>query len=368
VPRLSSDIPVSKQVESHIRALILNGKLPAGTRLPSNTDLAKESGTSSFTVQTALARLCREGLLERKPKLGTFVSSNAVRLTSVAFYFGSGIWEHKEMGFTQNVYRQIRSRLEDQGARASVWVDDRPQESQTDIPRSLRRAIERREIQALVALSCNHVDLGWITRLSIPIACMSGDTSVKQRVGTSIGQFVLSGLEHLHKQGCTKVGFISTLTMKSADPAGGYGAGGIYSVFLDAAREYGFKISNDWIHIPETYIDTKEQYGWEKFHQIWSSPERPDGLLVWPDSAVRGVMSAVLAQGVSVPEGLRLAVHINDKVPCPCPVPCTQIVSDESDLAEGILEMLHAQLRGKEVKPFILQHKIRHHSGGFTEA
>lgn len=368
MPRLSSDVPVSKQVEDHIRSLILNGKLPEGTRLPSNTDLAKETGTSSFTVQTALARLCREGLLERKPKLGTFVSSNALRLTSVGFYFGGGIWQHKEMGFTQNVYLEVRKRLEQSDTRCSLWVDDRPQESQFDIPKSLRRAIESREIQALVALSCNYVDLQWITRLPIPISCMSGDISVKQRIGTNIGQCVLQGISELHKQGCTKVGFISCLTMKAADPAGGYGAGGIYNVFLEAAREHGLKISNDWIHIPDRYIDAKEQYGWETFHKIWSSPERPDGLLVWPDSAVRGVMSAVLAQGVSVPDELRLAVHINDKVPCPCPVPCTQIVSDESDLADGIIKMLHEQLRGQEVEPFILHHKIRHHSGGFVEA
>lgn len=367
-PRFSDDLPVSKQVEDRIRSLILDGKLPAGTRLPPNTDLARESGTSSFTVQTALARLCREGLLERKPKLGTFVSSNAVRLASIGFYFGSGIWQHKEMAFTQNVYLEVRKQLELRDVRSRVWIDDRPQESQTNAPKSLRRAIEHREIQALVALSCNHFDLEWISRLSIPISCMSGNLALKQRIGTDIAQCIAIGLDQLHKQGCRKVGFISCLTMKATSPMSGYGAGGIYNIFLDKAREYGFKISNDWTHIPESYVDAKEQFGWEKFHQTWSSPVRPDGLLVWPDSAVRGVISAVLAKGVSVPQELQLAFHINENVPCPCPFPCIQMVIDEAALATGIIQMLHTQLRGAEVEPFILKHKLRLHSGNFVES
>lgn len=65
--------PRSLRVLLTLRERIIGGDLPAGTRLPSLTDLATEFGVASLTVRHALARLQEEGLIARIQGSGTYV-------------------------------------------------------------------------------------------------------------------------------------------------------------------------------------------------------------------------------------------------------------------------------------------------------
>jgi DNA-binding LacI/PurR family transcriptional regulator len=60
------------------REQILAGKLPTGTRLPTEFELAEEFNLSRGTVRQALNLLVEEGLLERVQGRGTFVSQTAL--------------------------------------------------------------------------------------------------------------------------------------------------------------------------------------------------------------------------------------------------------------------------------------------------
>lgn len=57
-------------------------KLPLGTRLPSEQELAVEFGVSRMTVRQALSRLCAEGMVERIAGRGTFVRRPTVAKSS----------------------------------------------------------------------------------------------------------------------------------------------------------------------------------------------------------------------------------------------------------------------------------------------
>jgi DNA-binding LacI/PurR family transcriptional regulator len=61
------------QLISHFREQILDGSLPAGTRLPTELDLAEKHQISRGTVRQAMSALVNEGLLERVRGRGTFV-------------------------------------------------------------------------------------------------------------------------------------------------------------------------------------------------------------------------------------------------------------------------------------------------------
>ena len=56
-----------------IRDSILNGDYKAGDKLPSETDLAEEYGTSRLTVRLAIQKLNAMELLETKVGEGSFV-------------------------------------------------------------------------------------------------------------------------------------------------------------------------------------------------------------------------------------------------------------------------------------------------------
>src|SRR5512141_82731 len=63
-----------ESVADQLRDEILDGRLPAGTRLV-ETELAERFGVSRGPVRDALAELSRSGLAVDLPRRGTFVSS-----------------------------------------------------------------------------------------------------------------------------------------------------------------------------------------------------------------------------------------------------------------------------------------------------
>ncbi len=67
-------VPKSHKVYFVLRGQIASGWLQAGARLPSEPELASSYRVSRVTVRKALANLEREGLIDRRPGAGTFVT------------------------------------------------------------------------------------------------------------------------------------------------------------------------------------------------------------------------------------------------------------------------------------------------------
>lgn len=67
-------VPAGAQLAERLKALILEQRLPPGSRLPSERELIDRSGLSRVTVRAAVGMLETEGWLVRRQGLGTFVS------------------------------------------------------------------------------------------------------------------------------------------------------------------------------------------------------------------------------------------------------------------------------------------------------
>jgi len=70
--------PLYFRIQEMLRTQIASGRLAAGQRLPSETELAESFETTRTTVRQALAKLTFEGLILRRIGLGTFVASRPV--------------------------------------------------------------------------------------------------------------------------------------------------------------------------------------------------------------------------------------------------------------------------------------------------
>lgn len=68
-----SDAPLYKQIGDGLRREIAAGTTPAGTRLPSSRQLAKDLRVSRITIATAYAELEADGVVESRRDAGTFV-------------------------------------------------------------------------------------------------------------------------------------------------------------------------------------------------------------------------------------------------------------------------------------------------------
>jgi GntR family transcriptional regulator len=78
----------SVSVQDELRQRIDRGELPAGTRLPSEPELAAELRVSRATLREALRAMELEGLLRRRQGSGTFVASHPRMANSLDVNFG----------------------------------------------------------------------------------------------------------------------------------------------------------------------------------------------------------------------------------------------------------------------------------------
>lgn len=66
-------IAIWRQIAEDIASEIQSGSFPAGSRLPTETQLAENYKVNRHTLRRALAELSRRGLVEAAPRRGTFV-------------------------------------------------------------------------------------------------------------------------------------------------------------------------------------------------------------------------------------------------------------------------------------------------------
>jgi DNA-binding GntR family transcriptional regulator len=71
--QLDNRISKYRQIEEHIKALIRAGDLPPGTQLPSQMAMATEFGCARQTVREALKELKRNGWIDIRQGVGTFI-------------------------------------------------------------------------------------------------------------------------------------------------------------------------------------------------------------------------------------------------------------------------------------------------------
>ena len=66
--------PIYARIQAHIRGGIASGGFRPGERLPSETQLAAQFGTTRSTVVHALQKLVFDGVVVRRAGSGTYVS------------------------------------------------------------------------------------------------------------------------------------------------------------------------------------------------------------------------------------------------------------------------------------------------------
>jgi GntR family transcriptional regulator len=82
----SNGTPAYQRIQSVIRKRIESGQLRAGDSVDSERDLAKIHQVSLMTARHALATLEREGIVERRRGIGTFVSAPKIHFNKLMSY------------------------------------------------------------------------------------------------------------------------------------------------------------------------------------------------------------------------------------------------------------------------------------------
>jgi GntR family transcriptional regulator len=84
--RIPNALPAYQRIQSAIRKRIDSGQLQPGDPVPSERDLARTHHVSLMTARHALAFLEREGLVERRRGIGTFVAPPKIHFNKLMSY------------------------------------------------------------------------------------------------------------------------------------------------------------------------------------------------------------------------------------------------------------------------------------------
>ena len=124
-----SPIPLYYQVANVLRHRILNGVHQPGERLGTEAGLCVQFGVSRITLRQALDRLGREGLIQRRRGIGTFVAAGVPQVASISF-----------TGYLEDLFAQVQLTTTNE-----VQIDPVP--ANEDIARALHVAVGTRVVR-----------------------------------------------------------------------------------------------------------------------------------------------------------------------------------------------------------------------------
>ena len=353
---ISKNEPLFIKVEKYFKDRIRSGEFPAGSRLPSNAEIASQTGVSVFSVQRAMRNLTNSGLVERRQKSGTFVKGGGIRLVCAGVYLGRDIWREPDAGFYVAWVRELQQALAARNVSVRIWADSRPSSSFSTPLGELRKSVKAREIQALIAPLSNMSERHWLRQLDLPTSFMTS-MDIPNRVDFDGRQLFRLAMEQLHAQGCRSVGLISNFgpIEEAKTESDRYK---FRNAFLDMAREFGMEVRESWVRTPSGEVALIERYGYDQFLALWQQAERPRGLIVYPDTVARGAVAAMLGKGVHTSRDLRLVLHRNRGVDFMCPLEAAWVETDVAAVAAGLVQQIWSQLANEPVRPIIVPYAV----------
>lgn len=296
--------PLYAQLKDVLAQRIRRGQLTPGTLLPSERELALHCGVSTITARRVMAELAREGLVERRRGVGSFVRAEAgrKRITLLIFEFK----EAPQLG-----HRMIASAFGELvgGVAEAAWEANaalglaflsRPEE----LAAWLDRAAADRSCDGLLIRAAGDVTAAEVNQLEasglpyvlvkrhVPgrcVSCVIADERAAVRLA----------VEHLVGQGHRRIGFAASTQSRVLyeERLGGY---------LDALAAAGLT-SHPRLICPAP--DFSAESGEEAARRLLGQPprERPTALMVASDSMAIGAYEAAAQWGLAIPAGLSIA-------------------------------------------------------------
>lgn len=354
---------IYQQIRRHVRQLIRNRSLAPGEKLPPTSELAARWNTHPASIHAALSPLVKEGLLDRRPRLGTFVTARSARLLEIGIYYDSDIWSHHASAFKRAIHRDLVDLLGARKMNVRVWADTRGNSQQGSPWDELKAATERREAQAIMATDVSDATIAWLEEMPIPMAYFTlGRAPVNNKVSLDFRQFAMASVSSLKAKGCRSAGVISIVTQQGRSAASRRIAeNDLGGHFAAACRQHGLEVRDEWIRMAPDFIrdESQEDFGYVEFREIWKRPKRPEGLVIFPDTSVPGVITSILERHVRVPAELKIVAHRHAEINILCPLPVTYLYSSTQQIARAMIWQIQCQMDGESCQPIILPFQSR---------
>ncbi len=335
----------SAQIERQLRSLIQQGKLATGQRLPSTQEMARQWKVSCSTVQQALNHLTADGLVERRPRSGTFVRAATDRV--IIGILGATYVADETAYYFRSLLNAFRMAMEKQTWACRVYDGIRTSEI-TEYGKAQRRHLasdlQNYPFRGVIELG---IQASALPEIPFPpgLAKVSlfGDRA-RSDVLFDEYHFGREAADYMARRNRKHILYLRTnISPESADLDG----------IWDAVREH---------KLPAPQIESLsvgrgpelEKQTFERMSRLvgqWSAKTKrakiPDALIVADDIAMRGAALALVRHRVAVPARLLVLTHANEQVLLHYGIPVVRYEYSINELARQALDILWRRIAGE---------------------
>jgi DNA-binding LacI/PurR family transcriptional regulator len=347
IKKTSSKMRIGVEAAEIVRRWIVGGRYQPGDRLPHQRDLATRFGVSFVTVQRALDSLRRDGFVQPRGSLGTFVSDTPPHLSSIALVFqdSSASWELPWSGFNQAMITSTQKPFGSVQVRAYFGITGHEDNEDTQRLIDDMRACR---IGGLIFASAPHKLIGSplleepdIPRVSVSNIFEGYDFPC---IYPNHDAFLEKAVRHLARLGRKRLAVLWPAVWPTApfDPR----SLKMIKIVESVAAKTNMTIRPWWLQ-----GISAQSPGWAQncmravFHD--GQNERPDCLIVTDDNLVEYAVAGLIAAGVALPRDVDVIGHANFPNPPRPAAAVTLLGFDARILMTTCVELLSAQRRGK---------------------
>ena len=235
--------PIYKQIRGEIMRMLREGKLSPGSKLPTEHKIAEQFGISRGTVRQALSKLTQEGIVERFPKRGTFISIDHLQVImrigviSPILKLKGGI--HKDPFCIEMLSGLYEGMMRSGGMVVPIQEKDNPD--------AVIKECEKRKVDGLIFLLPVSKDKELVAqlnqKLNIPFICIGSDIDDNVNFITGDDRYGSKlAVEHLLELGHSRIGGIF---VNCGEPA----SAKRYEGFKSTLKTHGISIDNSMLKI-----------------------------------------------------------------------------------------------------------------------
>lgn len=341
-----SPVPLYRQIETALREKIEKGDLPPGTPLPNTKDMAVQMGVHPLTLQKALRCLKNDGLIDRTPRLGSFVRG-AVHAPDIALLLGPHLATehahfHRAMARALQLATGTRRTLRTYDGMSGNMLDGRSGSTLTHP--ALRHDCDRIAFRGIIAVGFGVSVWRDIAALGkLPYAWL-GISSVKSDLAFDPADFAHSAVQFFAGRNRRHVAYLRTFRHW------GWSRGD-RKVFAATAAEHGIEKTemHDFEDLDRGDLDEYATYKHViAIIQDWRRTAWPDAIIVSDDIVMRSVALALLHVKDPAARRIDLLTWANDCLRFNYGLPVTRYEIPVANCARRLIEILDRRMNGKE--------------------
>lgn len=347
--------PKERAIREHLREKILTGALPPGAPLPSAQALAALWRSNTFTVHRALTPLVQAGFLRRHKGVGTFVNETKRGLVAVGIYHGGDIISNPSHGYAIQLHRLLHGELGRRGLKMRAWIDPRDDaEIVSEILPEVTWAVERQEIQALVAVMTRAEHEELFARLPIPVVYF-GNTSDGRSVYFPHREFLTRALRICRDEGRRRVALIaSPILLSTSVRTREWKGRRAFELFANLCAAAGLTADRRWFHLVDSGRlgpDGERARIEAAYRSLFSGGERPDALIVYPDNDLLALDRLLTRAGERLDPSLLVVSHRNEPAAFSLPSGPRYVALSLDSVARELVDMVKALASGEACAP-----------------